>query len=109
MKVDTNLIMSLLKILWIVQIIIYLAQLIFPKRIPFGLNKTLNYSILSCVTLGIGIFVTGIYSTTPNATCGTERFNPITLLTFYGSVVSLFIFLIVYAFNKVGVILKSIV
>ncbi len=107
MKVDTNFLLSLLKILWIVQIIIYLAQLIFPKRIPFGLNKTLNYSILSCVTLGIGIFLVGIYSTTPNATCGTERFNPIMLLSIYGSIGSAIIFLIASGFKKIGAILKA--
>lgn len=107
MKVDTNFLLSLLKILWIAQIIIYLAQLIFPKRIPFGLNKTLNYSILSCVTLGIGIFLVGIYSTTPNATCGTERFNPIILLSIYGSIGSLFIFIIASVLQKVRLILKE--
>lgn len=106
MKVDTNFLLSLLKVLWIVQIIIYLVKLALPNKFPFGLSKTFKYSILSCVTIGIGIYVVGIYSTTPNATCGTERFNPIILLSIYGSIGSLFIFIITSVLQKVRLILK---
>jgi len=107
MKIDTKFLMALIQLLWISQTIIYLAQLVLPNKFAFGLYKTFKYSILSCILLGLAIYIVGIYSTTQNSTCGTEKFNPITILSIYGSVGSLILFLIASGFKKIGAILKT--
>lgn len=99
--------LQLCQILWLVQIIMCLLYLVIPNIFKLNILKTLVIFLGLNVVLGFLIFFTGLYALTPGGTCGTERFNPITMLSFYGNFVSLLIYIIFSIILKLSVFIKG--
>ncbi len=101
MKVDVNQLGWLLIIIWIIQTIFYLGHIGIPNIVNITFKKVFYISVATCVILSLTIQFGGFYKSIPNATCGTEEFNPIGIIGMYGSFGSLIIYFIFSILKKV--------
>ncbi len=101
MKVDVNQLGWLLIMIWIIQTIFYLGHIGFPNIFNITFKKVFYISVTTCVIVSLTIQFGGFYRSIPNATCGTEKFNPLGIIGIYGSIGSLIIYIIFSIFKKV--------
>lgn len=102
MKFDVEDLGWLLITIWIIQTIFYLGHLVFQDIFNFEFRKILYISVATSLILSLIIQFGGFYKSIQAATCGTEKFNSIVIISMFGSIGSLIIY-IIFSILKKGV------
>lgn len=99
MKLDNEALFNILIILVSVQIMLSIMAL-FNFKFSLSPGKIFIIFIIFYIFTGFTIYFLNLYQPIPGGWCGTERFNPIILISELGSILSLFIYIISKAILK---------
>lgn len=106
MEVDNETLFNILQIILAIQIVINIIVL-FEFKFSIKPGKIFIIFIILYIFTGFSIYFLNLYEPIPGGWCGSERFNPITIISIYGSFLSTFIYIISKAILKIKKLLRK--